>query len=153
METDNQKLLKLLNVKDIRFIDSHETLLSLEGWSGDDDAVSLNNSISVARNDPERKDDLFIVHPRYEMMFSEKQAEGAEAKQFFRAVYVLEVVFKSENPEEVEKMFKDENVKKFFFKNQMNHTLWSILRSRVMNAFSNHSLKPIVLPWIQPIKK
>jgi|GEM_PF-6632960 len=153
MENGKQKLLDNLKVKDVRFVDSHETLLSLDGWSGDDDAVSLNNSISIARNDPERKDDLFIAHPRYEMIFSERGKDGDENKNFFRAVYILEVTLSSDKPELIEKLLQDDALKKFLFKEQLNHTLWSILRSRIMNAFANHSLKPVMLPWLSPLKK
>lgn len=145
-ESEVRKMLDILKVKDIRFVDSHETLLSLDGWSGDDDAVSLNNSISIARNDPERKDHLFIAHPRYEMTFSENETD------FFRAVYILEVTYQCTDPDEVMKLFEVGEVKKYFFKTQMNHDLWPILRSRIINAFANHSLKPIVLPWLLPIK-
>lgn len=140
-------MLDILKVKDIRFIDSHETSLSKEGWSGEDDNVSLNNSISIARDDPKRDGELIMVHPRYEMIFSENE------KDFFRAVYILEVTYQSSDPDEAMKLFEMDGVKKYFFKTQMNHDLWPVLRSRIMNAFANHSLKPIVLPWIQPLKK
>ncbi|SHL34504.1 hypothetical protein [Fibrobacter sp. UWEL] len=153
MSKNSDKLLKLLEINDVRFIDSHESLLSMDGWSGEDDKVNLNNSVAVARDDPERRGEFFVVHARYEMTFSEKQKDGEESKDFFKAVYILEVVFKSKKPEEVLKLLEDEELKKFFFKKQLNHTLWPILRARIMNAFSNHSLKPLVLPWLKPLKE
>lgn len=153
MVKKTDELLKLLIFKDVRFIDSHESLLSMDGWSGDDDAVGLNNSVAIVRDDPEQKGNLFVVHPRYEMTFSEKQKDSDESKEFFKAVYILEVVFKSEKPEEVLKLLEDEELKKFFFKKQLNHTLWPILRARIMNAFANHSLRPVVLPWLSPLKE
>ncbi len=146
-------LFKVLEIKEVRFIDSHESLLSMDGWSGDDNKVNLNNSVAVARDDPERRGELFVVHTRYEMVFSEKQENSEEDKVFFKAVYILELTYESKKPEEVLELFEDEKLKKIFFNKQLNHDLWPILRSRIMSAFSNHSLKPVVLPWIRPLKK
>ena len=41
-----------------------------------------------------------------------------------------------------------EELKEVFIRQQINRTLWTILRGTVMDAFNRHSLKPIPLPWM-----
>lgn len=142
----NSIFVELNDIKDIRFLESHEKVLSEENWSGNDDNLNLKTSIGLAKNDPVINGDLFTLHPRYEMTFSENDQE------FFKAAYILAFTVKSKDVAKTKEMLDDGNMLTFFVGKQLHHIVWPILRSRIINACANLSLKPIILPWTKPIK-
>lgn len=135
------ELLKLLSLANIRFVDSHETVLQ-DLAIAEGEEVRIKTEQSFAKDDPVVADGSVVFRPRYTFIFS------AGGKDFFKTEYILFVSFGVSDEGRFRELFAENDVSEMFLKRQMNRTLWSILRGVVMDAFNRHSLKPIPLPWI-----
>ena len=142
MKEDFIELIKLLELKEIRFIDSHETVLDSINPK-DESNISINTEQLIPIDDPQYTENKMICRPKYSFTFSLNE------NKYFKCEYILMVVFNCKDIKKVQELFQSNETKDFFFGHQMNRTLWTILRSTVMNAFNRHSLQPVVLPWIK----
>lgn len=142
MNEDYKELLSLLDLKDIKLLDSHERLVAISD-SYNEENVNVNTEQMIPVNDPVFEEDCMRVHPKYVFTFSVGDVI------YFKCEYILLASFYCKNPERVKELLKIEEVKSIFLGSQMNRTLWSILRGIVMDAFNRHSLKPVILPWIK----
>ena len=141
MNENFKKLIGLLELKDIKLIDSHETVLSYPNQ--DDKEVSIHGGQLFPKDDPKNTDDLLIFRPKYVFSFS------IEDTVFYKCEYIFLVSFSYKDLSKIQKLLEDKETKDFFFDKQINRTLWSIVRGVVMDGFTKHSLKPIILPWIK----
>lgn len=141
MNENFKKLIGLLELKDIKLIDSHETVLSYP--IQDDKEVSIHGGQLFPKDDPKNTDDLLIFRPKYVFSFS------IEDTVFYKCEYIFLVSFSYKDLSKIQKLLEDKETKDFFFDKQINRTLWSIVRGVVMDGFNKHSLKPIILPWIK----
>lgn len=142
MKDEFFELIKIFDLKDIQFIDSHESVLSSIKTKGDV-KVSVKTDQMIPVEDPKFENDNMICHPKYVLSFE------MDNKVFFKCEYILIVVFKCKDLKRAQELLGEEENKNFFFGQQMNRTVWTILRSVVMDAFNRHSLKPVILPWIK----
>lgn len=141
MNENFKKLIGLLELKDIKLIDSHETVLSFPNQN--DNEISINGEQLFPKDDPKNSDDLLIFRPKFVFSFSIGE------NVFYRCEYILLVSFSYKNLSEVQKLLEDKETKNLFYTKQINRTLWSILRGLVMDGFNKHSLKPVILPWVK----
>lgn len=141
MNENFKKLIGLLELKDIKLIDSHETVLSYP--IQDDKEISIHGEQLFPKDDPKNTDDLLIFRPKYVFSFS------IEDTVFYKCEYIFLVSFSYKDLSKIQKLLEDKETKDFFFDKQINRTLWSIVRGVVMDGFNKHSLKPIILPWIK----
>lgn len=136
-----KKLIGLLELKDIKLIDSHETVFSFPNQN--DNEISINGEQLFPKDDPKNSDDLLIFRPKFVFSFSIGE------NIFYRCEYILLVSFSYKDLSEVQKLLEDKETKNLFYTKQINRTLWSILRGLVMDGFNKHSLKPVILPWVK----
>lgn len=141
MNENFKKLIGLLELKDIKLIDSHETVFSFPNQN--DNEISINGEQLFPKDDPKNSDDLLIFRPKFVFSFSIGE------NVFYRCEYILLVSFSYKNLSEVQKLLEDKETKNLFYTKQINRTLWSILRGLVMDGFNKHSLKPVILPWVK----
>lgn len=142
MKEKFQQLIRLLQLIDIRFMDSHETVLCMPYNLNFENEIAIESGQAFAKEDPVINEDSICFRVKYVFKFS------SEKKQYFKTEYVIMISFKSENIQKVSELLKDEELKKIFVENQLNRTLWTILRGTIMDAFNRHSLPPVQLPWI-----
>lgn len=141
MNENFKKLIGLLELKDIKLIDSHEIVLSYPNQ--DDKEISIHGGHLFPKDDPKNTDDLLIFRPKYVFSFS------IEDTVFYKCEYIFLVSFSYKDLSKIQKLLEDKETKDLFFDKQINRTLWSIVRGVVMDGFNKHSLKPIILPWIK----
>ena len=141
MNENFKKLIGLLELKDIKLIDSHETVLSYP--IQDDKEISIHGEQLFPKDDPKNTDDVLIFRPKYVFSFS------IEDTVFYKCEYIFLVSFSYKDLSKTQKLLEDKETKDLFFDKQINRTLWSIVRGVVMDGFNKHSLKPIILPWIK----
>lgn len=141
MNENFKKLIGLLELKDIKLIDSHETVFSFPNQN--DNEISINGEQLFPKDDPKNSDDLLIFRPKFVFSFSIGE------NIFYRCEYILLVSFSRKDLSEVQKLLEDKETKNLFYTKQINRTLWSILRGLVMDGFNKHSLKPVILPWVK----
>ncbi|MCI6545488.1 MAG: hypothetical protein MR494_03685 [Spirochaetia bacterium] len=141
MNENFKKLIGLLELKDIKLIDSHETVLSYP--IQDDKEISIHGEQLFPKDDPKNTDDVLIFRPKYVFSFS------IEDTVFYKCEYIFLVSFSYKDLSKIQKLLEDKETKDLFFDKQINRTLWSIVRGVVMDGFNKHSLKPIILPWIK----
>lgn len=141
MNENFKKLIGLLELKDIKLIDSHETVLSYP--IQDDKEISIHGEQLFPKDDPKNTDDVLIFRPKYVFSFS------IEDTVFYKCEYIFFVSFSYKDLSKIQKLLEDKETKDLFFDKQINRTLWSIVRGVVMDGFNKHSLKPIILPWIK----
>lgn len=102
----------------------------------------MNVGQAFAKEDPTVNNDAILFRTKFEFNFT------IEGKVFFKTQYVIATTFIAQDTEKVLELLKDEELKDFFLKKQVNRTLWTVLRGTVMDAFNRHSLKPVSLPWM-----
>ena len=141
MNENFKKLIGLLELKDIKLIDSHETVLSYPIQN--DKEISIHGEQLFPKDDPKNTDDVLIFRPKYVFSFS------IEDTVFYKCEYIFFVSFSYKDLSKIQKLLEDKETKDLFFDKQINRTLWSIVRGVVMDGFNKHSLKPIILPWIK----
>ena len=141
MNENFKKLIGLLELKDIKLIDSHETVFSFPNQN--DNEISINGEQLFPKDDPKNSDDLLIYRPKF--LFSFSIGENI----FYTSEYILLVSLSYKDLSEVQKLLEDKETKNLFYTKQINRTLWSILRGLVMDGFNKHSLKPVILPWVK----
>lgn len=141
MNENFKKLIGLLELKDIKLIDSHETVFSFPNQN--DNEISINGEQLFPKDDPKNSDDLLIFRPKFVFSFSIGE------NIFYRCEYILLISFSYKDLSEVQKLLEDKETKNLFYTKQINRTLWSILRGLVMDGFNKHSLKPVILPWVK----
>lgn len=142
MNENFKTLIQSLDLRDIKIIDSHETVYSFPNPE-DKTKVSIKTDQLFPNDDPKIKDETVVFRPKYIFTFS------IENDVFYKAEYILLVSFFSKDVNNVEKLLADEDLKKIFLGQQLNRTLWSILRGVVMDGFNKHSINPVILPWIK----
>lgn len=136
------KLIKLLDLKDIRLLDSHESLLELPKRD-EKTEVSIKAEQMYPNEDPGIDSDVVFFRPKYIFSFSINE------KDFFRCEYIMLISFTCSNISEFQELLKDDEVKRILYEKQLGRTLWSVLRGIVMEAFNRHSIEPVILPWVR----
>lgn len=142
MKDKFKELLSILELGDIRFMDSHETVLFYPENFEKGIPVEIKSGQAFANEDPSVNNGNLLFRIKYEIAFA------VEGKDYFKTEYVVAVVFRSFNVDKAIELLKNEELKEVFIRQQINRTLWTILRGTVMDAFNRHSLKPIPLPWM-----
>lgn len=142
MEEKFKQLIQLLQLADIRFMDSHESVLRIPENILPDSNTSLESGQAFDKESPIITGDCLLFRAKYVFSF----LYGKEP--YFKAEYIVNIFFKASDIKKVQKLLEDEELKKIFFEKQLTHTMWPILRGTLMNAFSRHSLNPCMLPWI-----
>jgi hypothetical protein len=142
MQEKFQELIKLLQLFDIRFMDSHESVLCLPDNLALGKGIEIESGQAFAKDDPVVNEDSILFRIKYVFKFS------CEKKEYFRTEYVVMFSFKSANVQKAAELLKIEKLKKIFVEKQLSRTIWTILRGTVMDAFNRHSLPPVQLPWI-----
>ncbi|PBC68693.1 hypothetical protein [Fibrobacter sp. UWS1] len=142
MQEKFQELIKLLQLFDIRFMDSHESVLCLPDNMTLGKEIEIESGQAFAKEDPVVNEDSILFRVKYVFKFS------CEKKEYFRTEYVVMFSFKSADVQKAAELLKIEKLKKIFVEKQLSRTIWTILRGTVMDAFNRHSLPPVQLPWI-----
>jgi len=142
MQEKFQELIKLLQLFDIRFMDSHESVLCLPDNMTLGKEIEIESGQAFAKEDPVVKEDSILFRVKYVFKFS------CEKKEYFRTEYVVMFSFKSADVQKAAELLKIEKLKKIFVEKQLSRTIWTILRGTIMDAFNRHSLPPVQLPWI-----
>lgn len=142
MKDKFKELIELLQLADIRFMDSHESVLFFPEDLEKGIPVEIKTGQAFANEDPSVNNGNLLFRIKYEIDFS------VEGKDYFKTQYVVAVVFRTTNLDKALEMLKDEKLKDVFIRQQLNRTLWTVLRGTVLDAFNRHSLKPIPLPWM-----
>lgn len=142
MKEKFQHLIKLLPSFDVRFMDSHESVLCVPENLALGKEITIDSGQAFAKEDPLIKDDTVTFRVKYVFKFS------CEGMAYFNTEYVIMISFRSVDVQKAAELLKDEELKKFFVEKQLNRTLWTILRGTIMDAFNRHSLPPIQLPWL-----
>ena len=141
MNENFKELIGLLDLRDIKLIDSHETVLSYPDQKNNE--VSINGEQLFPKDDPKNSDNLLIFRPKYVFSFS------IENNVFYKCEYIFLVSFSYKDLSKVQTLLEDKETKELFLNKQINRTLWSIVRGIVMDGFNKHSLKPVILPWVK----
>ena len=142
MQEKFQELIKLLQLFDIRFMDSHESVLCLPDNLTLGKEIAIESGQAFAKEDPVFNENVIFFRVKYVFRFS------CEKKEYFKTEYVVMFSFKSDDVQKAAELLKDEELKKIFVEKQLSRTIWTILRGTVMDAFNRHSLPPVQLPWI-----
>lgn len=142
MKDKFKELLGILELGDIRFMDSHETVLFYPENLEKGIPVEIKSGQAFANEDPSVNNGNLLFRIKYEIAFA------VEGKDYFKTEYIVAVVFRSSDIDKAIGLLKNEELKEVFVRQQINRTLWTILRGTVMDAFNRHSLKPIPLPWM-----
>ncbi|PWJ35829.1 hypothetical protein [Fibrobacter succinogenes] len=142
MQEKFQELIKLLQLFDIRFMDSHESVLCLPDNMTLGKEIEIESGQAFAKDDPVVNEDSILFRVKYVFKFS------CEKKEYFRTEYVVMFSFKSADVQKAAELLKIEKLKKIFVEKQLSRTIWTILRGTIMDAFNRHSLPPVQLPWI-----
>ena len=142
MQEKFQELIKLLQLFDIRFMDSHESVLCLPDNLTLGKEIAIESGQAFAKEDPIFDEKVISFRVKYVFKFS------CEKKEYFRTEYVVMFSFKSADVQKAAWLLKDEELKKIFVEKQLSRTVWTILRGTIMDAFNRHSLPPVQLPWI-----
>lgn len=142
MKEQFQQLIEILQLIDIRFMDSHESVLCLPENLSLGKEITTESGQAFANEDPVINEDMLFFRVKYVFTFS------CEKKPYFKAEYIVMISFKSANVQKAAELLKDDELKKIFVEKQLSRTLWTILRGTIMNAFNRHSLPPVQLPWI-----
>ena len=137
-----QELINILQLVDIRFMDSHESVLHLPENLSFGKEISTESGQALANEDPVINENMLFFRVKYVFTFS------CEKKPYFKTEYIVMISFKSAEVQKAAELLKDEELKKVFVEKQLNRTLWTILRGTIMDAFNRHSLPPVQLPWI-----
>ena len=132
----------MLQLFDVRFMDSHESVLCLPDNLALGKEIAIESGQAFAKEDPVVKEDSIFFRVKYVFKFL------CAKKAYFKTEYVVMISFKSKDVQKASELLKDEELKKFFVEKQLNRTLWTILRGTIMDAFHRHSLPPVQLPWI-----
>lgn len=140
MNQDFQALISQLSLTEVRFLDSHESVLADEPPLGT--GVTIDSAQAFANDDPLVNGNAMIFRMKYMFNFS------VGKKVFFKAEYVAAINFTAQDPKQVKKLLSNSEVKDLFYKKQLTRTMWSILRGTIMDAFNRHSLHPVQLPWM-----
>lgn len=142
MQEKFQELIKLLQLFDIRFMDSHESVLCLPDNLALGKEIAIESGQAFAKEDPVVNEEVIFFRVKYVFKFS------CEKKEYFKTEYVVMFSFKSADVQKAAEFLKDEELKKIFVEKQLSRTIWTILRGTIMDAFNRHSLSPVQLPWI-----
>ena len=142
MQEKFQELIKLLQLFDIRFMDSHESVLCLPDNLALGKEIAIESGQAFAKEDPIVNEDSIVFRVKYVFKFI------CEKKAYFKTEYVVMISFKSSDLQKAVELLKDGELKKIFVEKQLSRTLWTILRGTIMDAFNRHSLPPAQLPWI-----
>ena len=142
MKEKFQQLIKMLQLFDVRFMDSHESVLCLPDNLALGKEIEIESGQAFAKEDPVVTEESIFFRVKYVFKFL------CEKKVYFKTEYVVMISFKSKDVQKASELLKDEDLKKFFVEKQLNRTLWTILRGTIMDAFNRHSLPPVQLPWI-----
>ena len=142
MNENFQELIRLLQPGDIRFTDSHETVLCLPENLTLGKPIKTESGQAVALDDPAVSGNLISFRMKYVFKFF------CDDNPYFKAEYIVMISFTATDVNKAVELLKDEETKKIFLEKQVFRTLWTILRATIMNAFNRHSLPPVQLPWI-----
>jgi hypothetical protein len=142
MKDNFQQLIKLLQLGDIRFMDSHESVLRIPENFLPDSNLSVESGQAYDKKNPIITGDCLLFRVKYVFSFLYSK------EPYFKAEYIVNIFFKASDLKKVQELLQDEEVKKIFLEKQLTHTMWPILRGTLMNAFSRHSLHPSMLPWV-----
>ena len=142
MKDNFQQLIKLLQLGDIRFMDSHESVLHIPENILPDSNTSLESGQAFDKDSPIITGDCLLFRVKYVFSFLNNK------EPYFKAEYIVNIFFEASDIKKAQELLQDEEVKKIFLEKQLTHTMWPILRGTLMNAFSRHSLNPCMLPWI-----
>ena len=137
-----QDLIQILQLADIRFTDSHETVLCLPENLTLGKPIRSESGQAVALDDPNISGNIISFRMKYVFKFF------CDDNPYFKAEYIVMISFTATDVNKAVELLKDEELKKFFVEKQLNRTLWTIMRGRIMDAFNRHSLPPVQLPWI-----
>jgi hypothetical protein len=142
MKEEFSELIKLIQLREIKIINSHETVLQYINALKEDTQIQIQTEQGYNKDDPVINDKLISFRPRYIFTFS------VDGRPYFRAEYVLLISFEATDVERFKTLYAISEVKDVFLKKQLHRTLWSILRGTVLDAFNRHSLQPVPLPWV-----
>lgn len=145
MKQEFSDLLKLLNLINIRLVESKESVVSNTGDTfAENDNIELNTKVGLEQNSPEfiNSKNILMFNLRYVFTVSKN------GENYFNATYIYVVSFTVSDKEKFDKLYRNDDVKEIFIKKQLHRTLWTILRGTLLDAFNRHSLQPITLPWL-----
>ena len=142
MEEKFKQLIQLLQLADIRFMDSHESVLRIPENILPDSNTSLESGQAFDKDSPIITGDCLLFRVKYVFSFLNNK------EPYFKAEYIVNIFFEASDIKKAQELLQDEEVKKIFLEKQLTHTMWPILRGTLMNAFSRHSLNLCMLPWI-----
>lgn len=138
---------ELLGAIELHSIILHEmSFKRIPGYTPDGDRLKIgfNTQQRVSDNDPFK----LAVHtisfnPQYEikMIINENEIMG------FKYHYGL--VFEVRNAEVFERIFSDNQIRKFFVEIQLPRLTWSFLREEVSNAVRKCGFPPVTLPLMR----
>lgn len=141
------ELIHLLSLRQIRIIDSHETVLSEDSVLNQNENVNIETIQSLGELSPMYEDSFVKFNLKYTFnLFKGKEnSEGA----YFTASYITVVEFSSADIEKTKLLLSEKELLNVFVTQQLRKTLWPILRGILMDAMGRHSLQPVFLPWIK----
>ncbi|OWV03296.1 MULTISPECIES: hypothetical protein [unclassified Fibrobacter] len=142
MKEKFKELLGLLQLADIRFMESHEAVVFYPEELEKGEQAEVKTGQAFANEDPAVNNGNLLFRIKYEINFA------VRGKDYFKTQYVIAVIFTTSDLEKSLELLKDEKLKEVFIRQQLNRTLWTVLRGTVLDAFNRHSLKPLPLPWL-----
>lgn len=142
--TINERLTRLLSsvkLQDIKPMSIHSDLLG--EMPAPNSEIKLGWTQTFADGDPVAVNgETRIFRPRYEITVS------FQGTLIFRQVSVFLIAFHLTDTPTFEEVWKDDEVRKAFQENQIQKTMWPLLRQHVHDGMSRLGIHPLPLPWL-----
>ena len=122
-----QELIKLLQPGDIRFTDSHETVLCLPENLTLGKPIRTESGQAVALDDPTVSGNLISFRMKYVFKFF------CDDTPYFKAEYVIMTSFSATDVNKAVELLKDEETKKFFLENECIQQAFIASRSTTLD--------------------
>ena len=147
MKEQFSELISLLSLRQIRILDSHETVFAEDAFLGQRENVNIETIQSLGELSPAYEDSLVKFNLKYTFNFF--KSEGEAKKEYFTASYITIVVFETVDIDKTKRLLSEKELLNVFVTRQLRKTLWPVFRGILIDAMGRHSLQPIPLPWIK----
>lgn len=147
MKEKFSELINLLSLRQIRIVDSHETVLFEDSVLEQKNNVNIETVQALGEQSPEFENSFVRFNVKYTFNFSREK--DSVNKPYFTASYVIIVTFETLDVEKTRQLLTEKELLNVFITQQLKKTLWPVLRGTLLDAMGRHSLQPIPLPWIK----
>lgn len=147
MKEKFSELISLLSLRQIRILDSHETVLSENSVLAQSENINIETIQALGEQSPVFENSFVKFNLKYTFNFSKK--DNVENYPFFAASYIVSVIFETPDTERAREYLSEKEILNIFVTKQLKKTLWPIFRGVLMDSMGRHSLQPVLLPWIK----